>query len=42
MRCSLYPQSKAFLNACEELGMVVRVETPGWGILGTTANKTFG
>ena len=34
VRCSHYPQSEDFLDACDELGMMVWEETPGWGYLG--------
>ncbi|HKU24954.1 MAG TPA: glycoside hydrolase family 2 TIM barrel-domain containing protein [Candidatus Sulfotelmatobacter sp.] len=39
VRCSHYPQSEPFLNACDELGLMVWEETPGWGYLGDDAWK---
>ena len=33
VRCSHYPQSSHFLDACDELGLMVWEETPGWGYL---------
>jgi beta-galactosidase len=39
VRCSHYPQSPAFLDACDELGLMVWEEVPGWGYIGEAAWK---
>ena len=39
VRCSHYPQSEAFLEACDELGLLVWEEVPGWGYIGDEAWK---
>ena len=37
VRCSHYPQSDWFLDACDELGLMVWEEPPGWGYVGQDA-----
>lgn len=39
VRCSHYPQSEAFLDACDELGLMVWEEVPGWWYVGDQSWK---
>ena len=34
VRCSHYPQAETFLDACDELGLMVWQEPPGWQYIG--------
>lgn len=39
VRCSHYPQSEAFLDRCDELGLMLWEEIPGWQYLGDSSWK---
>ncbi len=39
VRCSHYPQSVAFLDRCDEIGLIVFEEAPGWQYVGNDAWK---
>ena len=41
VRCSHYPQSPHFLDACDELGLMVWAETPGWQYVGDAAFRAI-
>ena len=41
VRCSHYPQSPHFLDACDELGLMVWEEPPGWQYLGDAAFRRW-
>jgi len=34
VRCSHYPQSEAFIDACDEFGLMIWEELPGWQYIG--------
>jgi beta-galactosidase len=39
VRCSHYPQSEAFVEACNEMGLMIWEELPGWQYVGDAAWK---
>ena len=40
IRCSHYPRSQAFYDACDSLGMLVLCEVPSWGCGGAFSGNT--
>jgi beta-galactosidase len=42
VRCSHYPQSDDFFDACDELGLMCWEEIPGWGYFGDAAWQEAG
>jgi len=41
MRCSHYPRDPSFYDACDELGLLLFVESPSWGWSHTSYSTTF-
>ena len=41
VRCSHYPQNEAFLDACDELGLMAWEEVPGWQYIGNDEWKAI-
>ena len=41
MRCSHYPRDPSFYDACDELGLMLFVESPSWGWSHSSYSQTF-